>query len=739
MAILGSAARAVMTFKSTLGDDAFLALGMEGSETLGRLPEFSVDLVGGLNMLGKPKDIDLHDLLGTRATVTMAVEEDSPRHFNAFIARMQLGERRGRYESYSAQLRLWPWFMTRTINSRIFQAQSIKEILTKVLTDYSGDHDMRLIATYPKLDYCVQYRETDFDFVSRLMEEAGIYYFFEHTEDKHTMVLVDSMAKHKSKVDKSPIKWANSLKSVNTVMDWRSYEEVRSVKVTVGDYDYLAPATKIEATKSATNPPSKLGTMEVYEHPADVVQNSAKPEVQPADAAATQEAKILLEELTSMLAVSRGTTNAMDIASGMTFKLDNHAHDDQNVNYLVVTANYRMEFGDHEAIEDLKSTKKRRVEGFECDFSAISMSAGNFRPERSTPRPLMHGPHTAVVVGASGNEIETDKHGRVKVQFHWDRLGKKDENSSCWVRVAHPWAGKGFGMLALPRVGHEVVVSFLDGNPDRPLITGSVYNGENVPPYELPKLATVSGVKTRSSKEGTADTANELRFEDAKDKEYLWFQAQKDYFRLVKKNAFDMVGENETIKVKLTRNEVIGENWYLDVGKDVMHNLGKDLHVNVAADIFYTGGATIQLKIAQDMSVKAGGDAGVEIGGKTALKSTGDIAVQSVTGKLTLKADKGDLMAEGMTVKIKGGTTIAVEAGMSITLKAGASFVSIGPSGVDIVGAMVNINSGGSGGSADAAPEAKPKAPEEAKKLEDLTPAKASDYDKKFEDPIPKQ
>ena len=147
---------------------------------------------------------------------------------------------------------------------------------------------------------------------------------------------------------------------------------------------------------------------------------------------------------------------------------------------------------------------------------------------------MIHGPQTAIVVGASGNEIETDKHGRIKVQFHWDRLGKKDENSSCWVRVAQPWAGKGFGMIALPRVGHEVVVSFLDGNPDRPLITGSVYNGENIPIYELPKLATVSGIKSRSSKGGSADTANELRFEDAKDKEYIWFQAQKDYFRLVK-------------------------------------------------------------------------------------------------------------------------------------------------------------------------------------------------------------
>jgi type VI secretion system secreted protein VgrG len=729
------ATREVLKIKTSSSE--FMVLSMQGHEHLGTPFVYTVELVGALDMLDEPKDVDLQELLGTRATVTMDAHDD-PRYFNGYIAQMKRGERRGRYVTYTAVLRPWLWFLTRTRDSRVFQNLSVKDIVTKVLADYSTDSEWRLISAsvYPKLDYCVQHDETDFNFVSRLLEEAGIYYFFDHTEDNHTMVLIDSMAKHKSRPSKAEITWANAMKSATTMLNWQHTEEARSAKALVSDRDYLAPSTKIEADARAAKPPSKVGKMEWFEHPANVVQNSQKPDAQSASSAATQKARVLMEELVSLYATATGTTNARDLGVGMTFELKGHPTDDENQHYLAVAINYRLEFGDYEAIDELKSG--RPPEGAVCDLLAISMSAPNYRPERTTPRPVIHGPQTAVVVGASGNEIETDKHGRVKVQFHWDRLGKKDENSSCWVRVAHPWAGKGFGMVALPRVGHEVVVSFLDGNPDRPLITGSVYNGENVPPYELPKLATVSGLKTRSSKEGTADTANELRFEDAKDKEYLWFQAQKDYFRLVKKNAFDMVGENETIKVKLTRNEVIGENWYLDVGKDVMHNLGKDLHVNVAADIFYTGGATIQLKIAKDMSVNVGGDAGVEVGGKTALKSSGDIAVQSGTGKLSLKA-AADLLAEGMSVKIKGSTTIALESGATITLKAGASFVSIGPSGVDIVGAMVNINSGGSGGSADAAPEAKPKAPEEAKKQDDLTPAKASDYDKKFEDPIPKQ
>jgi type VI secretion system secreted protein VgrG len=221
-----------------------------------------------------------------------------------------------------------------------------------------------------------------------------------------------------------------------------------------------------------------------------------------------------------------------------------------------------------------------------CDFVVTSMSAGDFRPARKTSRPRIYGPQTATVVGASGNEIETDKHGRIKIQFHWDRKGTKDENSSCWVRVAQPWAGKGYGMFSLPRIGHEVVVQFLDGDPDYPLVTGSVYNNDNPSAWKLPDHSTVSGMKTQSSKEGTAKLANELRFDDKKDSEYIWFHAQKDFHRLVENDAFDWIGHNESVKVVLTRKEVIGENWFMDVTKDVMHNLGKDLHVKVAGDIF---------------------------------------------------------------------------------------------------------------------------------------------------------
>jgi type VI secretion system secreted protein VgrG len=715
----------VLSIKTTLGKDKLLVLRMEGRESLSKLSEYRVDLVGNVSLLGDHEEIDLHKLIGTQATVTMELY-DEKRHFNAYVTRMSNGERHGRYKSYTMFLRPWLWFATRNKNTLVFQEKSVKDIVEEVLKPYKGTLEWK---TGPgasiKYDYCVQYNETDFDFVSRLLEEAGIYYFFEHTDSKHTMVLIDTMARHKKKKGDG-IKWSNSLKhEATSITDWFKQEEARSVKSTVSDHDYLSTATKLEESKPV--PPkqasNKLGEAEVYEHPANAVQNQAKPEATPSSTLMTERAKVLMERLASMQVVNTGKTNDRDITVGATFELEEEGGalggllgggDTKAGKYLVISATYRLEFADHEAIEDIKSIKRRR-DGFIAEIVAISADDAPYRPERSTPRPVVHGPLTATVVGASGNEIETDKHGRVKVQFHWDRKGKKDQNSSCWVRVAQPWAGKGMGMWTVPRIGHEVVVNFIDGNPDRPLITGSVYNDVNMIAYELPKLATVSGWRSHSSKGGAADMYNELRFEDEKGKEYVWLQAQKDFYRSVKENAFDHVLKNETVKVKLTRKEVIGENWYVNVGKDVMHEFGKDLHTKVAADVFLTGGATYQMKIAKDLSADVGGDAGLAVKGKLQMKAT------------------GDMMCQGANVHIKGGSNVTIEAGSTLTLKAGGSSIVLAGSGITIDGGTVAINGGGGGGAATAA---SPTAPTEAKNQQDLTPAKETDYDKQFEDPI---
>lgn len=742
MALPGLGAHQVLSLKTKLGDGKLLVLNMEGREYLGRLPEYRIETVSNVDMLGQNEDIDFTKVLGTTATLKLELPGDSKdkekRFFHGYVTRMIRGERKGRHERFTVIMRPWLYFLTRNKTSRIFQGEDIKQILEKVFKDYKGaQHEFRLANTYPKLDYCVQYNETDFDFVSRLLEEAGICYFFEHEEEKHTMVMCDDMAKHKRKAVEKAITWSNALQSDSSVMNWISSNELRSVKTVLFDHDYLDSATKIESTQPAKDPlPNKVGNMEIFEYPADTVQNQLKPEKYAKSAADTEaRAKVTMERLVSLQTVSTGITNARDVAVGTTFDMEEEESlvgavissligggtDKQRAGtYLTVGVNYRMEFAQHEAIPEIASMQGRK-EGFVAEIVAISVDGPYFRPERVTPKPVIHGPQPALVVGASGEtsdkkEIDVDKYGRVKVKFYWDREKDEKKALTCWVRVMQPTAGPGYGMWVVPRIGHEVLVSFLEGNPDRPIIIGSVYNDQAMIAYELPKQATVSGWRTRSSEKGTAETANEIRFDDKKDKEYFFLQAENEFRRVVKKNAFDMVGENETVKVKMTRKEVIGENWYLDVGKDVMHNLGKDLHTTVAGDVFLTGGATYQLKLKQDLSATVGGDA--------------DLSAQNVQVKA-----KTDVRVGADNIDIKADTNVTIQAGPSgkITLKAGDSTIVLGPDGVSIVGKMVKINSGGGGGMAKAP---SPKDAKEAKVFDETKPDKATDYDKLFEDPI---
>ncbi|MFG6413067.1 type VI secretion system Vgr family protein [Roseateles sp. DC23W] len=744
-----------MSITTTLGGDKLLVLRMEGKEQLGAVPEWRVDLVGNISLLGVRETINLHKLVGTRANVT--IEHGAKRHFNGFVMEAQRGERYGRFESFRIVMRPWLWFATQTRNSRVFQNKNVRDIVREVLTPYSSDFEFRLQDTsvYKPLEYCVQYNESDFDFVSRLLEEVGIYYFFEHTDTTHTLVMLDAMGKHKPKSGTKELSWSHKLDAGKPgIVDWNLAEEVHALKAVVRDHDYLATATKIEQSEAAlpTAATAKRGELEVYEYPARAVQNQVKDATQPAATAAARVAKIRLEELQSLQQVFTGTTNCNDLEVGTTFELEDALTPSDDDTYLVVSMNFSAEFGDHEAIEDLKNVANRR-DGLLAHIMCISTGGNPFRPQRSTPRPVMYGPQTAIVVGKSGTEVDCDKHGRIKVQFHWDRLGKKDENSSCYIRLSQPWAGKGMGLWMIPRVGHEVVVSFLGGDPDRPLITGSVHNDVNTPTYPLPANADISGWRTQSTKDGAADERHELRFDDKKGSEYVWLQSQKNFHRHVKEDVFDWIEMNETKKVKLTRKEVVGENWYVNVGKDVMHDLGKDLHTKVAGDIFTTGAATYQLKLEKDFNTQVGADYGLDVTGKADLKAGGDIKLQSgaagnikTTGnlvaeagaKLSLKAT-ADLLMEGINVKAKGSAEIVLEASAGIKIVCGGSVITLGPAGVTIDGPLVKVNCGGGGGSAgsaESAAAAEPKAPEEAKNLEELTPAKAEDYDKLFEDPL---
>lgn len=668
-------------FVSSLGQDALLFRRMQGREELGRLPEYRIELLRSQ----KNGPIDVEKLLGTKATVKLLLAKGKYRYFNGWITAIDQGGSTGRFDVYRVDLRPWLWHLTLGADCRIFQEKTAVEIIEAVFADYSSQQvEKKLTGSFRKRQYCVQYRESDFDFVSRLMEEEGIYYYFKHSDGQHQLVLCNGSAGH-APMTASKLGWAEAQKDDqlrdDIVTQWRLAQHLRSLKYTHTDFDHEAPATQLLATDQRTVSYAKPGDLEVFDYPGEFADPGAAGNAQEGK----RLAKLRVDAFEAGHITGEALTPCRHAAAGWTFTFADHVN---KGDYLITGANFEMDFGDYEATADETSI------GFSCRMSVIPKKTP-FAPEMTTPRAQVHGPQTATVVGPSGDELHTDKFGRVKVQFRWDRVGKKNEKSSCWVRVSHPWASKQFGMIALPRIGDEVVVEFLEGNPDRPLITGRVYNGDNMPPYELPAQATVSGIKSQSSKGGSLSNANELRFDDKKGSEYVWMQAEKDFHRLVKNDAWDTIKHDSFTDITNNRALKIGKNLDAEVGELTKVKVGKDCHVDLGADF--------------NLAVK--GATGIKSTGKVDLKGDQAISISSGQG-LDVDIGQGLKLSANTTVHIKATAGVVIDGGMQLSIKAGAAFITLGPDGVSISGPLVKINSGGSAGSASAAAKASPPAPQ---------------------------
>ena len=635
--------KSTMVLTSKAGKDLQFK-SMTADEELGTLFEFDIQA------LSTKPSIETDDLLGKPASVTIDLSNGSKRHFHGLVCAMGMDGASQRAFQYRLVLRPWLWLLTRRSDTRIFQQMSLKDILQKVFEPFSPDVEYQLSGpALPVYDYCVQYRESDFNFVSRMMEQEGVYYYFRHEADKHTMVIVNTPNAHQSSPFQEVFDYREIVdRSVKTepIMEWKMYQEIQSGKVVLRDFDFIKPKVSLEASTNSVRKGAS-SKLEVYDFPGIY---AAKP-------AGQRYSQLRLEELEAHCARVSGSGPVRGVACGFQIKLKDHPRTDQNTLHLIVSTHIECSISGYETGADTSS--------FICRFTAIEAS-GIYRPARAAVKPSVSGLHTAIVVGPSGEEIHTDSHGRVKVQFHWDRIGKNDDKSSCWLRVSSPWAGNSWGAISLPRIGQEVVVDFLQGDPDRPLITGRVYNGDQPPPYALPANATVSTNKSRSTKSGSADNFNELRFEDKKGSEYVWFQAEKDFHQHVKNDATLMiVGNQERIVEKDVTEEIKGE---------VKVKVGKDWSSEI------TGAHS--LKVTKDHVTESGASVSLKSGTKTDIKIGTDLGVDS-----------------GVNVHIKAGVNVVVEAGVMLTLKAGSSSVVLGPAGVMINGTMVMINSGGGGGS----------------------------------------
>jgi type VI secretion system secreted protein VgrG len=629
-------------FKTPLGDDALLLESFTGEERVSTPYRFT------LQLLAEDPDIDMKALMMKPAVLTIKLEGESERHIHGILNCMKLAEiGKDGMARYQAEMVPWFWFLTLYSNCRIFQNKSVPDIIEQVFKDRGfSDYQVKLQATYQPREYCVQYRETDFNFISRLLEEEGIFYFFEQTEDKHTLVLADATSEFAACPNKPAAKYTPSLGTrldEDTVLSIEEEHRVNTGKTALTDYDFEKPHTSLDANLSGSDEGQSDETGEYYDYPGNYKSKDD----------GDRYVRLRLEEREVALVTVRGKSNCMGFECGYSFTLSEHFRDAANQDYTLIALRHSA-----------KNTSYRAGEPdpfeYKNEFEAIPNSVP-FRPPSLATKPVIPSTQTAVVVGKSGEEIWTDQYGRIKVQFFWDREGKADENSSCWIRVAHFWAGKQWGAIYIPRIGQEVVVSFLEGDPDRPLITGSVYNADQMPPYALPDEQTKSTVKSDSSK--GSGGFNEIRLEDKKGSEQVFIHSQKDM----------------DIRVENDRKEWIGEDRHLIVTRDKMEQVQRDTHADISRDQIE--------QIGRDHHVTIKGKAAVSITGSNSLAVTGDVIEQfsgnhssQVTQNLYLKAMQ-----------------VVIEASVGLTLKVGSNFITIDMSGVAISGTpIVQINSAGS-------------------------------------------
>ncbi len=511
--------------------DALWFRQMTGTEALS-LP-FELDVV----MHSKSSGLSAKAVLGKPFTLKVATEQPGvQRFFNGICTRFASAGREGEHLIYTAKLRPWLWLASRRSDCKIFQKMKVPDIISEVLSRYGYPLTKKLTKSYRTWEYCVQYQETDLNFVMRLMEHEGIYFYFEHADGVHTMMLADDMSCHSPMAGKSTIKYfgldAAAVADEEHINSWLVREEVDSGEYFSDDYDFEHPKADLKIKRA--NP---LG------HSHDAYQQYQWPGGYVEHGDGETYAGVRLDTLEAEHERTQAHTNLRTMAPGYRFTLARCPRADQNREYLALAATYyfrdnaRMSAGSGAGDADWSITVSSQP------------TVMPYKPQPLTPKPRTHGPQTALVVGPKGEEIYTDKYGRIKVQFYWDRVGTKDENSSCWIRVATPWAGEKWGMIHIPRIGQEVVVDFIGGDPDYPLVTGSVYNADQMPPYGLPDNRTASGVKSRSTKGGGATDFNEIRMEDKKGEEQLYIHAQKNYATVVELDEARTVGQDRATRI----------------------------------------------------------------------------------------------------------------------------------------------------------------------------------------------
>jgi type VI secretion system secreted protein VgrG len=648
-----------IAIETPLGKDELLLAGFRGNESISSLFHFDLDL------LSENHNVAFENIIGESVTLSMILNDGSQRFFNGIISSFcqeRGGTLSGSNEDlayYTAEMVPWFWLLTRSADSRIFQQLSVPDIVEKIFQEKGLlDYKLTLHESYDKRDYCVQYRETDFNFISRLLEDEGICYFFDHEKGKHTLVLADTVEDFKPCPKQEDARYqmtTGGWLDEDVITGFEKRQEITASKYTHTDYNFKTPATdlKVEVTSQQAIVPKEL---EIYDFPGEYDKR----------ALGEKRSNLRIQEEELKITTITGSSNCRAFNSGYRFNLDGYFRDDMNNKPFVLA------YLDHMASEEesyISSSSSSNGEFAYLNNFTCSPFDVPYRPARITPKPVVQGTQTAIVTGPSGEEIYTDEHGRVKVQFHWDREGQNDDQSSCWIRVSQAWAGAGWGAMQIPRIGQEVIVDFLEGDPDQPIIIGRVYHGTNRPPYDLPADKTKSTIKSDSSLGGGG--SNEMRFEDMKGSEEIFLHGQKDWTIAIENDKNQTVGHDETMSVVNNRTK--------DVGVDQKESIGSNKTIEVGSNHDETIGADKTLKVGTNHTETIGANMTQSVG-----------------------SNKAETISIAKALTIGAAYQVSVGAAMNETIAAAkaeeigaAKSVNVGAASSENVGANKSVDAGG--------------------------------------------
>ncbi|KVL57220.1 type IV secretion protein Rhs [Burkholderia cepacia] len=654
------------------------------------------------SLASQDPNIELKKLIGQPVTITLqltdALASSEERYFHGHVASFTHLDNDGGFTIYSAVIVPWLWMLSRRRDIRIFQEENTEAILSKVFQEYGkiASFEFRLSKATKNRSYCTQYRETDLEFVERLMQEDGLFFFFEHVKDGHKLIITDNSIAAKPIDGRSPVLQYTkdeALDNLAVVTSFQASRQLESGSVGLKTFDYKVPHARRFVSGGTEVNQGEVPSYEVYDYLGEHGF---------ADSDRGEElTRFRTQALAANSKVFVGTSTSRRLSPCRYFELDDH-YDHSNAKpedrQFLITSVTHSGTNNYQAGEGVGS--------YQCSFTCIRKKIP-YRPVFTIERPSIIGPQTAIVVGPEGEEIYTDNLGRVKVQFHWDRLGKRNQGSSCWVRVGQPWAGRGFGMIQIPRIGDEVVVVFLDGNPDRPLIISSVYNSGNMPPWGLPANATQSGILTRSTKTGNVNTANAIRFEDKKGAEEVWLHAEKDQRLEVEHDESHWVGNDrtknidhdETVHVGHDRTEMVDNNETIHVGVDRTETVGNNETLTVGGNRNETIQGMENLLIALTSTETVGLAKALTVGGGYQVTVAGAVntsaglaSAEEVGLSKTTMVGKTYTITAGDRIELKTGSAVLImESNGHITLR-GTQLLIEGSGPVQINGKDVDVN-----------------------------------------------